>query len=314
MQHGATRRELISGTAAGVALLAEETAEAGGAPITIIDTHQHLWDFRLFRPPWLSSEPRLNKSTTMAEYLKATAGLNVRKTVYMEVDLAPEQQLKEAEWVEEVCAGRKTPMSAAVVSGRPGKPGFEQYVQRLQRSPHIRGLRQVLHGSDTPPGYCLRPEFVHDVQMLGQLGMTFDICIRPEELADAGRLADACPEVRFILDHCGNATARDPNAGQWKRDISHLSRRPNIVCKISGVVRTVQPGWDPIEELRPIVAHCMESFGIGRVMFGGDWPVCNLGSSFAGWVACLKEIVSSLGTVDQRKLFDDNAAAYYRID
>jgi L-fuconolactonase len=313
MRKGTTRRELIGGAIAGAALPAAEAAEAAEGAIPIIDTHQHLWDFRLFHPPWLKGEPTLDKSTTMADYLKATAGQNVRKTIYMEVDVDPRDQWKEAEWVEGVCAGGKTPMVAAVVSGRPGLPGFEAYAHKIGALPHVRGLRQVLQGPGTPRGTCLDPAYVRDIQLLGRLGLSFDICMRPTELADAVQLVEACPEVRFILDHCGNGAARNSEQAQWKRDIAELGRRSHVVCKISGVVRTVPPGADAAKELEPVVMHCIDSFGWNRVMFGGDWPVCNLGSTFAGWVSCLKTIVAGAGAAEKQKLFHDNAAHFYRV-
>ncbi len=329
MEQATTRREALGGMAAGVALAAAqaanadgsvaaekapsaEAAEADGGMVPIVDPHQHLWDFKLFRPPWLSGATAINKSTTMADYLKATAGLNVRKTVYMEVDVDPKDQMKEAKWVEGVCAGGGTPMAAGVVSCRPGQPGFEAYVRDVHKMKHIRGFRQVLHGA-TPRGYCTRPEFVRDIQMLGRLGMTWDLCMRPAELADAAQLVEACPDTRFILDHCGNGPARNPDMEQWKRDIGELAKRDNVVCKISGVITTVHEDWDPVKELEPVVLHCIESFGIGRAMFAGDWPVCTLRASFAEWVNCLKAIVKGSSAADQRKLFHDNAAQFYRI-
>lgn len=289
----------------------EENSDRASTPI--IDTHQHLWDFSMFRPPWLEGEPSLDVSTTMADYLKATAGLNVRRTVYMEVDVAPEDQLREAEWVESVCASQATPMAAAVVSCRPGSPDFVAYARRVSAMPHVRGFRQVLHSTGTPRGTCLQPDYLRDIRLMASLGMMFDICIRPTELLDAAALADACPEAQFILDHCGNGAARNPDQEQWSRDIADLARRPNVVCKISGIIRTVKPVWDPVTELKPIVLHCLHSFGMDRVMFGGDWPVCNLGSSFAGWVACLQEIVRDLSAREQRQLFHDNAESLYRL-
>ncbi|HLJ54743.1 MAG TPA: amidohydrolase family protein [Chthonomonadaceae bacterium] len=282
-------------------------------PLPIIDTHQHLWDFAGFRPPWLEGSPKLNKSHTMEDYLRAVHGMNVVKTVYMEVDLTVEDQLREAEYVEEICREGKTPMRAAVVSCRPGKPGFDGYSRAVHAMPHVCGFRQVLHGADTPPGYCLHPEFVRDIQHMGRLGMCFDLCVRPGELTDAAKLADACPDVRFVLDHCGNGSARNPEQARWARDISAIAQRPNVVCKISGIVRTVQPGWDRVAELRPIVLHCIEAFGIDRCMFAGDWPVCTLGAPLADWIACLKAIAAGSSAADQRKLFHDNAAIFYRI-
>ena len=314
MANPVTRRtalQIAAGAAA--ALVADETASAASV-IPIIDTHQHLWDFKKFRPPWLAGEPKLNHSTTMADYYRATAGLNVVKTVYMEVDVAVKQQLEEALWVQEVCKGHNTPMAGGVVSCRPALPGFEKYARRFKGNPYIKGMRQVLQVPEAEKGLCVSPRFIESMNLLGELGLSFDICIRPQELSDGIQMADLCPDTRFILDHCGNATAHNPHHKQWAEDIAEFGKRKNVVCKISGIIKTVKPGANAAEELEPIVKHCIHSFGINRVMFGGDWPVCNNTSSFAGWVKALKWIVRDMSPQDQKKLFHDNAAAYYGLN
>ena len=197
MNYLISRRDFLTqSTAAGIGLLAVSPVPSSAdthASVPIVDAHQHLWDFRKFHSPWLKGEPKLNKSTTMEDYLKATVGLNVVKTIYMEVDVAPKQQVAEAEWVTEVCASHKTPMAAGVVSCRPALPGFAEYVHRFQGSPYIKGVRQVLQVPNAPKGFCLQPQYVKSIQLLGELGLTFDICIRPTELTDAVKLVDACP-------------------------------------------------------------------------------------------------------------------------
>lgn len=319
MNKDTSRRDFLRQSAvAGVGLLATNLSESGAVAesrkgMPIIDTHQHLWDFRKFRPPWLASEPKLNRSTTMQDYYKATAGLNVVKTVYMEVDVARRQQLEEAEWVVEVCQKHNTPMVAGVVSCRPALPGFGSYVRRFKGSPYIKGFRQVLQVPDAPKGFCLQPQYVKNIQLLGELGLTFDICIRPEELSDGIKLAQLCPNTRFILDHCGNASARNPHQDQWERDIADFSQQSNVVCKVSGIIKTVHADWNAGKELEKIVLHVIECFGVERVMFGGDWPVCNNTSSFRGWVEALHWILRDMKEEDQRKIFHDNAASFYGL-
>ncbi len=311
-----SRRQVLTmaaTSAAGVLANQQHAAAVGDRSFPIIDTHQHLWDFRKFRPPWLAGEPKLNHSTTMADYYKATRGLNVVKTVYMEVDVAPHQQMEEAQWVEQTCKSHNTRMAAGVVSCRPGEPGFKAYVRGFQGSKYIKGFRQVLQVPGAPRGLCLTPRYIENMLLLGELGFSYDICIRPEELADAAQLADLCPDTRFILDHCGNASARNPHQKQWEADITELGKRKNVVCKISGVIKTVKPEWNAGKELDHIVHHCIHSFGTNRVMFGGDWPVCNNTSSFKGWVDTLQWIVRDMPDADKRKLFHDNAKAYYQL-
>ena len=307
-----SRRILIQNVMLG-ALAAETTISSAEPSFPIIDTHQHLWDFKKFTPPWVGSEPVLNHVFAMKEYMTATQGLNVVKTIYMEVDVAEKDQILEAETVEEMCRQGGTPMVGAVIAGRPNSPDFKDYIKRFQNSQYIKGVRQVLQVPTAHKGLCLETEFINSVRLLGDLGMTFDICIRPSELQDGIKLADACKGTRIILDHCGNASARDPHFDQWKDDISAFGQRDNVVCKVSGIIKTIPKGSNPTTELRPIVNHVIKSFGTGKVMFGGDWPVCNLTSSYKGWVTTLTEILEDHPESVRRKLWHDNALDFYRL-
>ncbi len=286
---------------------------APSAPIPIVDTHQHLWDLSRLRLPWLKGAGPIDRSFVLNDYREATAGLNVQKTVYMEVDVDPGQQIEEAEYVIDLCRRGDNPMAGAVISGRPAAPEFAEYLARFKGSPWIKGVRQVLHGGSTPPGYCLAPEFLRGIRLLGEIGMRFDVCIRPAELSDAARLVDACPETRFILDHCGNADPQAADRSQWEREIGALAERKNIVCKVSGIIARAKPDRPKAEQLAPIVRHVLAVFGPDRVMFGGDWPVCLLGATYREWVEALREIVRDHPPEEQRKLFHDNAVRFYGL-
>src|SRR5262249_14331963 len=134
------RREFLAASLA-AATLPDSTDDP-----PIIDTHQHLWDPRLFHLPWVRAGTPLARSFTPADYRDATAGLNVVKAVYMEVDVAPEQQQFEADWVWHLCRRGEGPTAAAVVSGRPGSDGFARYAEQFRGDRFIKGIRRVLHG------------------------------------------------------------------------------------------------------------------------------------------------------------------------
>jgi predicted TIM-barrel fold metal-dependent hydrolase len=145
------------------------------------------------------------------------------------------------------------------------------------------------------------------------MGRSFDLCMRHAELPDAAKLLDACPETRFILDHCGNPDLRTPARERWRKDIADVARRPNVVVKVSGIVASARPGWTP-EDLAPIVTHTLDVFGPDRVMFGGDWPVCTAAATFKQWVEALRAIVRERPREQQRKLFHDNAVRFYALE
>jgi predicted TIM-barrel fold metal-dependent hydrolase len=305
-----TRREFIAATtaAAGAVALAEQPKPTG-----IVDTHQHLWDLTKFRLPWVTSDSPLNRSYTPADYSKATDGLNIVKAVYMEVDVAEDQQQAEANAIIDLCKSGKTVTVAAVLSGRPDHDNFKKYASQFRDSKYIKGIRRILHSDTTPKGHCLSKEFVAGVRALGVLGLSFDLCMRAPEIPDATKMVDQCPDTRFILDHCGNEDVKKKDHTQWQKDIADLAKRKNVVGKVSGIVAAAKPGQWTAEDLAPVVNHTLAVFGPDRVMFGGDWPVCTLAATYKQWVDALKLIVKDRPAEEQRKLFHDNAVKFYAL-
>ncbi len=304
------RRSFLAASLAAAASAAH-TAEGKPSVIPIVDTHQHLWDLTKFRLNWIKKGSPLDRSFVSSDYAEAVKGLHVVQAVYMEVDVDPSQQVAEAEHVIALCKKGDTPTRAAVISGRPASDEFGKYIGRYKDSPYIKGVRQVLHGPDTKAGYCLQKSFIRGIRLLGDLGLSFDLCMRPAELPDATKLIDECPGTRFILDHCGNGDLKKHE--QWQKDIADLVKRKNVVGKVSGVVAQATPGKWTANDLAPVIKHTLAVFGPDRVMFGGDWPVCLLGASYAQWVNALKEIVADRPLAERRKLFHDNAVKFYGL-
>ncbi len=303
-----------------------ETGEHPGLPI--VDTHQHLWDLSKLTPPWLKSAGHLNRSYVTKDYLEATRGLGVVKAVYMEVAVADDDLLREAELVVELCRRDDNPTVAAVIGGRPAADDFAEYVTRFKGSPYVKGIRHILPGQ--APELWSEKAFLQGIRLLGELGMSFDLCMPPERLPDGASVVDECPDTRFILDHCGNAdpvafmssspreaagVTRPPphDPEQWRRGVAALAKRDRVVCKISGIVARAPKGtWKP-DDLAPIIDHCLEVFGPDRVMFASDWPVCTRAATLRQWVAALEQIVRDRPADEKRKLFHENAVRFYGL-
>ena len=309
------RREFLA-AAGGVAAAATLAAQDSPAMTPVIDTHQHLWDLSQLKLNWVSPDHPLNRSYTPKDYAEAIDGLNVVKSIYMEVDVVPEDQQKEADFVVALCEGKKTPMVAAVIGGHPASEGFAKYIAPYKGHRFVKGVRQVLHVASTPAGYCLDPKFVKGVQLLGDLGLSFDLCIRPAELPDMAKLIDRCPGTRFVLDHCGNPRAdfTELQWNKWATDLAEVGRRKNVVGKISGFLANGwQKGkWKPDDIARPIDGT-IDAFGIDRVLFGGDWPVVTLAGTYREWLTALRAVIGRRPEADQKKLLHDNAARFYGV-
>jgi predicted TIM-barrel fold metal-dependent hydrolase len=286
----------------------------------IIDTHEHLWNLKELRLPWvnaLTGKPReiLGHDYLPADYAEATKGLNVTRSVYMEVDVAVEDQVKEADYVIKTCTDAKTPMVAAVISGRPASDGFKDYLDRFQGNRYIKGLRQVLHTGATPPRYCLEDKFVKGIQLLGDRKLSFDVCVKNDQIDFATELVERCPQTRFILDHCGNPHIGTQDLAGWERALAKLAnaKNRNVICKVSGVYGNVTAADWPTARLTPIVRKVIDLFGWDRVIFAGDWPVVNLGASFKVWGETVRQIVRADSAENQKKLFHDNAVRFYGL-
>jgi len=290
------------------------------ALIPIVDTHQHLWDLSKFKLPWL--RPPLDRSFVTKDYIEASQGLHIVKAVYMEVAVVPQQRLQEAEYAIALCQEPESVTCAAVIAGSPAEEGFEPYIMRFKSSPYIKGVRGAFASAEQMND----KQVIRNLRLLGELGMRFDVNVPPPSLAGAARLVDQCPDTRFILDHCGNA---DPIAffpvgrvaprpaqhspDQWRQDIDKLAAKRNIICKISGLVDNVPGHPLTADDLAPAVNHCLDAFGPDRVVFASDWPVCLIGMPLRSWVGLLKEVVAHRPETEQRKLFHDNALAFYDL-
>jgi len=307
------RRDFLKQSAAVCGTLAASDLLADEQPLAIVDTHVHLWDLNRFRLPWVRKGSPLARSFVMKDFQTAVTGLNVVKAVYMEVDVEVGQQRAEADYVLDICRQNNTPLKAAVISGRPASDEFRKYLDGFKRNPFLKGVRQVLHGEGTPAGFCLAPNFVRGIRVLGDMGLSFDLCMRSGELADGIKLIEACPNTRFILDHCGNMNVQSNDRTQWQRDMERMARAKNVVCKVSGIVASARPEKWTADDLAPIINHTLSAFGPERVMFGGDWPVCTTIATYRQWVEALKTIVRQRPMDEQRKLFHDNATRFYGL-
>lgn len=313
------RRTFLSATAGIVAtplLAADPPKKDDKKMLPVIDTHQHLWDPAKLKLGWLKKGSPLDAKFGPEEYAAATKDLNVVKSVYMEVDVVPDDRQKEADYVVGLCKEGKTPMVAAVLGGDPADKNFGTYVAQFKDSKFVKGFRRVLHVDATPAGYMLKDDFVKGVQLLSTLGMIFDLCIRPAELPDVAKLLDKCVDNRFVLDHCGNPQAKftAKEFDQWKADTAEVAKRRNVMVKVSGFVANgYEKGKWKADDLAPVVNHIIDTFGAKRCMFGGDWPVCTVAGTYADWLTALRQIISNRPEEDQKRILHDNAARLYAI-
>ena len=199
----------------------------------LVDTHQHLWDLDRFPYSWCASIPVLNRSFRFGDYAAASAGEGIVKTVFVECDVDEPNALAEARMIQEL-AGRHPSIAGIVAGGRPEHEGFPAHLERLARLDRVRGVRRVLHTQ--ADGLSQTPRFAENLRLLPGFGYSFDLCVLARQLPQATALVRQCPEVSFILDHCGVPDIRGGARDPWRTHLAELAALPNVTCKISGLV------------------------------------------------------------------------------
>ncbi|WP_284946055.1 amidohydrolase family protein [Acidisoma cladoniae] len=274
--------------------------------VPIIDTHLHLIYKDRLRYPWLGDVPVLNKDFRLQDYRAQADALGIEAALHMEVDVAEEDQAAETAFV----TGLGAPVIGAIAACRPEAAGFAKTLEALAANPQVRGVRRILHTSADELGQ--RAVFAENLRRLAAYDLSFDLCVLARQLPIAAQLAQACPDVRFVLDHCGVPDVAEQALDPWRADIRRLAERPNVVCKISGIVAYAGADWT-VETLRPFVEHCIEAFGWDRVVWGSDWPVCTVTADLPRWVAASRALVSGCSESEVAALFHGNARRLYRL-
>jgi len=274
-----------------------------------IDTHVHFWDQRVLPYPWLATVPAIAGPHTPAELHAETGDRCPEKIVFVECG-AP--GLDEVDWIAQLAVHE--PRIAGLVAKIPvdAGPATTRAIAALQRQPLVRGVRHLIQ-DEPDPGFCLRPEFLAGVRALGAAGLSFDLCCRHHQLDAVGRLVAECPGTRFILDHFGKPDIQHALRDPWHGHIAALARLPNVDCKLSGLITEASHAAWTIDDLRPYVNHVLATFGPGRLLFGGDWPVVKLAGSYVRWLDTAHALVSHLSPADRAAVFHDNAVRVYRL-
>jgi predicted TIM-barrel fold metal-dependent hydrolase len=278
----------------------------------IVDTHLHVWDPNHLDYPWLSDNALLNRPYLLDDYNRGCGPVSVGRMVFLQCEVDFSQFMEEAEWVDGLA--NQDSRLQGIVPWAPLEKGdtARADLEKLAANPRVKGIRRIIQ-FEPDIEFCLRPDFVRGVKALADYNLSFDICIDPRHMVNAIELVHQCPDVQFIVDHIAKPRIRQQEMDPWRDHLKTFAAFPNVWCKMSGLVTEADFKTWTKEQLKPYIDHVIDCFGFDRVMYGGDWPVAYQAAEYPRWVEALLWAVQGCSADELKKLFHDNAIAFYKL-
>lgn len=294
----------------------------------IIDAHTHLWDLSMGRHRWLTGAgavtaleglEKLRHDMLVETFRQDCANQPVVASVHVEALWDPGDPVGETRWLETL--DKSSGVALRYTAAAPlGVPRGLEILERQAAVDRVVGIRQILSFHPTQPAksfasrgdLAVDPAWRRDVGRLAALGLMLELMMYPYQLEQVVALARARPGLQIVVNHCASPIDRDEDGmARWREAVRQLAGEPNIAIKVSNAA-----GYDPHPTdagVDRVMRHCIESFGTARTMLATDWPVARLKLSYDDIYRSLRRVTADLTAAEQRALFHDNAARFYRL-
>lgn len=272
-----------------------------------IDAHHHFWHYTPVEYGWIDDAMAdLRRDFLPADLAPEIAAAGIDTVISVQA----RQSLAETEFL--LAQASENAWIAGVVGWLPLiDPGIGALLERFSANPRLKGVRHVLQAE--PDAFMDRPDFNFGLAQLRAFNLTYDILIYHPQLAAAIRLVDRHPDQVFVLDHIAKPAIRAGELEPWKQNLAELARRPNVCCKLSGLVTEADYQHWTWEAIAPYMDAALEAFTPARLMFGSDWPVCRVATTYLNWVSTVERFAAPLSVAERESLFHATAARAYRL-
>ena len=270
-----------------------------------IDAHHHLWTLARGDYGWLTPKlAPIYRDFAVADLAPLLSAAEICGTIL--VQAAPTEA--ETMFLLDITDG------AELVRGVVGWTDFDAEdaaarIEAFAGRTHLVGLRPMVQDI-ADDDWLLKPGLTAGLAAMAEQNLIFDALVLPRHLPRLSRVVDLHPDLQFVLDHCAKPSLATGDIAAWKDDIAKLAKRPNIVCKLSGLATEAAPGWQ-VADMRPALDHVLANFGPERLLWGSDWPVVNLAGGYAKWLAAAETLLADLSDDERAGIFGLNAARIY---
>lgn len=273
-----------------------------------IDSHQHFWTYDPVVHSWINEEMASIRHDFLPEHLALVYEENQVEGC---IAVQAEHTSRENDFLVEM--SRKNEFIKGVVGWADLQhPDVEATLHQLAAIPVIKGIRHILQG-EQQRDMMLQKSFMNGIKHLEKLGFTYDILVLSDQLQFIPAFASAFPNQRFVLDHIGKPGIKNGEIKRWKKDMERIAHQENVYCKVSGLLTEANLQEWKKEDFTPYLDAVVEAFGMQRVMYGSDWPVCLAAGSYSAGLSVMKSYFSSFSTDEQELFFGKNAIGFYDL-
>ncbi len=273
-----------------------------------IDGHHHFWKYSAKEYGWIED----NMAVIRHNFLPADLNAEIAKAgVDGVVSVQARDTVEETGWLLDLAS--RNDFIRGVVGWVPLiDPRVGATIEKYISNPKLRSMRHVLQG-EKDDRYMLRADFQNGIRTLHHYGLAYDILIFERHLPHAITLVDQHPGQVFVLDHIAKPKIKSHEISPWRENIKELARRPNVYCKISGMVTEADwKNWTEAD-LKPYLDTVVEAFTPRRLMFGSDWPVCLVAASYSRWRDTVGKAISKLSQAEQDRILGLTAIEAYGL-
>jgi len=274
----------------------------------MIDAHVHFWKYNPIKDAWITDEMGLLQRNFFLQDLQPVLHENgVTGIIAVQAD----QSENETDFLLRLA--NKNPFIKGIVGWVDlQNKNLEDKLLYWSEYPVIKGFRHIVQAESD--GFLRKEAFVNGIKLLKSFDFTYDILIYPNQLKEAIQFVNKYPNQKFILDHCAKPCIRDQKINEWKIEIKEIAKNENVYCKVSGLVTEAKWNEWKTEDLYPYLDVVFESFGTDRILFGSDWPVILLSSTYNKWKNLLEKYMLQFSDEEKQKVFDTNAIKFYNLN
>jgi L-fuconolactonase len=273
-----------------------------------IDSHQHFWVYNPREYDWIDDSMAAIRRDFLPHDLKPELE---RAGFQGSVAVQARQTIEETRWLLELAAS--SPFILGVVGWVDlQSKNVRSQLQTFAENPKLVGVRHIVQG-EPDDRFLLRHEFMRGIAALEEFDLAYDILIYTKHLPVAAEFVRQFPRQRFVLDHLAKPPIKSGALQPWTRGLQELAAFPNVMCKLSGMVTEADwPNWKP-EHLKPCLDVAVECFGPQRLMFGSDWPVCNVAAPYSRVMSVVKDYLARFSVADREAVMGGNAQRFWKL-